>query len=141
MSYEEEGRTLAYIGSLFFTVGLAAFAGAASLFRKTLRFFRERHAEGWQVTSAQVTSGDVTVIHGRFLDYAIANIGYAYLISDAYYSGYLTRQFWDEQRAWTFADKYNNRQVMIKYNPGKPQKSILRLGDQWHGGFSESIGF
>jgi hypothetical protein len=139
MGYEEEGRALAYIGSLFFTAGLAAFAGAAFLFRKMLRSFRESQAEGWQVTSAQVTSGDVTVIHGRFLDYAIANVGYAYSICDAYYSGYLTRQFWDEQRAWTFADEYNNRQVMIKYNPGKPQKSVLRLGDQWHSGFSESI--
>ena len=67
--------------------------------RKMLRCVRESQAEGWQVTSAQVTSGDVTVIHGRFLDYAIANVGYAYSISDAYYSGYVTRQFWDEQRA------------------------------------------
>jgi len=56
------------------------------------------------------------------------------LVSDAYYSGYLSRQFWDEQSAWTFADGFKGRQVMIKYNPGKPQKSILRLGDQWHGG-------
>ena len=128
----EGGRALAYIGSLVYTAGLAAFGGVAFLFRKILRSFRESQAEGWQVTSAQVTSRDVTVIHGRFLDYAIANVGYAYSISDAYYSGYLTRQFWDEQRAWTFADEYNNRQVMIKYNPSKPQKSILRLGDQWH---------
>ena len=28
---------------------------------------------------------------------------------------------------------------MIKYNPGKPQKSLLRFGDQRHIGFSESI--
>ena len=27
---------------------------------------------------------------------------------------------------------------MIKYNPRKPQKSLLRFGDQWHSGFSES---
>jgi len=139
MHIVEVGLALAYIGSLLFTAGLAAFAGAAFLCRKMLRLFRESQAEGWQVTSGQVTSGDVTVIHGRFLDYAIAIVGYAYSISDAYYSGYLIRQFWDEQRAWTFADEYNNRHVMIKYNPSKPQKSILRLADQWHSEFSESI--
>ena len=107
MSYSEEeleGRALAYVGSLVFSAGLAAFASIAFFCREMLRTARERRAENWQAGSAQITRGTVTAIHGRFIDYAIANVGYSYSLEGNYYSGYLTRQFWDEQAAWTFAD-------------------------------------
>ena len=71
----------------------------------------------------------MTAVHGRFLDYAIGKVGYAYSVQDTYYSGYLLRQFWDEQRAWTFVDGCQNQQVMIKYNPNRPQASVLTLRD------------
>jgi len=129
MSYsreELEARALAYVGSLIFSVGLAAFALVAFFYRETLRTIRERRAENWQAASAQVTSGDVAAIHGRFIDYAIANVGYSYSLGDNYYSGYLTRQFWDEQAAWTFADGCREKSVMIQYKPDEPRSSILR---------------
>src|SRR6266496_4566712 len=123
---EQEGRALAYVGSLVFSVGLAAFASLAFFFREMLRTIRERRAENWQAASAQVTSGDVTAIHGHFIDYAIANVGYSYSLEDNYYSGYLTRQFWSEQAAWTFADACREKSVMIQYRPEKPRVSVLR---------------
>jgi hypothetical protein len=91
-----------------------------------LRTIRERRAEKWQAASARITNGDVTAIHGRFIDYAIANVGYSYSLEDNYYSGYLTRQFWDEQAAWTFADGCRDKSVMIQYKPEKPRFSVLR---------------
>ena len=132
MSYEsqtEQGRALAYIGSILLSIGIVLFGGAAFLLRDLLRRVREQRAEMWQAASAQITSGDVRVIHGRFVDYAIGNVGYAYSIDAEYYSGYLTCQFWDEQLAWTFVDACQNRQVMIKYMPNKPHASTLALRD------------
>lgn len=126
---EEEGRALAYIGSILLSVGIVVFGGIVFLFRELRRSLRERGAEMWQPASAQITSGDVNVIHGRGVDYAIGSVGYAYSVQDTYYSGYLERQFWDEQSAWTFVDGCQNRPVMIKYKPNKPQKSVLALHD------------
>lgn len=132
MSYsqdEENRRAFAEVGSALFSVGLLGFGAVAYLCREMLRTVRERRSENWQATSAQITSGDVKAIHGLFIDHAIGNLGYAYSVEDTYYSGYLTGQFWNEQRAWRFVDQGQNRQVMIKYKLNKPQTSVLRLLD------------
>jgi hypothetical protein len=126
---EDDGRALAYIGSIFLSVGIVVFGGIVFLFRELRRNLRERGREMWQPASAQITSGDVKAIHGRGVDYAIGSVGYAYSVQDTYYSGYLERQFWDEQSAWTFVDGCQNRPVMIKYKPNKPQTSLLALRD------------
>jgi hypothetical protein len=129
MSYSrevQEARALAYVGSLVFSAGLAAFASIAFFCREMLRTIRERRAQNWQAASAQIASGTVTAIPGRFIDYAIANVGYSYSLEGNYYSGYLTRQFWDEQAAWTFADGCREKSVMIQYKPEKPRVSVLR---------------
>jgi hypothetical protein len=128
-NYEDDGRALAYIGSIFLSVGIVVFGGFAFLCRELLHSLRERRADVWQPTTARVTSGDVTAIHGRGVDYAIGNIGYAFSVQDAYFSGYVTRQFWDEQRAWEFVDGCQNRQVMVAYKPSNPQASVLALRD------------
>jgi hypothetical protein len=132
MSYsreEQEARALAYVGSLLLSVGIVIFGSAAFGCRQLLRTLRKRSAEAWQAASAQITSGNVTATHGRFVDYSIGNVGYAYSVEGAYYSGYLTLQFWGEQRAWTFVDSGQNLQVMIMYKPERPQTSVLRLRD------------
>lgn len=71
------------------------------------------------------TTCDVKAFQGRFIDYALAVIGYAYEIEDNY-SGYAIRQFWDGQRAWTFADGCRDKSVLTRYKLGKPQTSVLR---------------
>jgi len=94
MSYsraEEEGRALAYVGSVLLGVGILIPGSGAFFFRELLRTLRERRAEGWQPASARITSGDVKAIHGRPVDYAIGNLGYAFSVEDTYYSGYITR--------------------------------------------------
>ena len=101
---EEEGRALAYVASIFFSLGLTGFAAAVFGFRILLKSARTSWAANWPTASGQITTCNVKAIHGRFLDYALGVIGYSYQIDGNYYSGYLTRQFWDEQRAWTFVD-------------------------------------
>jgi len=126
---EEEGRALAYIGSILLSVGILVFGGIAFVTRELLRNLRERRAETWHPVAAQITSGDVKAIHGRGIDYALGSVGFAYSVQDAYFSGYLSRQFWDEQSAWTFVDGCQNRQVMIRYKQNAPQTSVLALRD------------
>jgi hypothetical protein len=123
---EEEGRALAYVGSIFFSLGLAVLAALTFGFRAVVRSLRKSWAATWPTVSGQITTCDVKAIHGRFLDYALGVIGYSYQIDDDYYSGYLTRQLWDEQQAWTFVDACKDKSVLVHCKPGKPQVSVLR---------------
>lgn len=140
MSYsreEAEGRALAYVGSVLLGIGILIFGSAALVCRELLRVLRERRAAAWQPTSGSITSGDVKAIHGRPIDYAVGNVGYAYSVEDVYYSGYLAQQFWDEQRAWTFVDSCQNHQVVIRFKPGNPKISVLALADLSNSGATE----
>ena len=122
---EEEGRALAYVASIFFSLGLAVFAVAVLGFRVLLKSARSSWAANWPTASGQVTTCNVKSIHGRFLDYALGVIGYSYQIDGNYYSGYLTRQVWDEQRAWTLVDACKDKSILVPYKLGKPQIFIL----------------
>ena len=126
---EDEGRVLAYVASIFFSLGLMAFATVTFCLRTMLQSVRNNRAANWPTAPGRITTCDVKVIHGRFLDYALGVIGYSYQIDDNYYSGYLTRQFWDEQRAWTFVDACKDKSILIPYKLGKTQVSVLREMD------------
>jgi len=67
---EEEGRALAYVASIFFSLGLAVFAVAVLAFRVLLKSARSSWAANWPTASGQVTTCNVKAIHGRFLNYA-----------------------------------------------------------------------
>jgi hypothetical protein len=122
---EDEGRALAYVGSVLFSIGLAVFAIGAFGFRA----LRNAMANSWSANSpttfAQITTCDVKAVHGRLIDYALGTVGYSDQIDGNYYSGYLTRQFWGEQRAWTFVDTWKDKSILVHYKLGKPQTSLL----------------
>ena len=124
-----EGRALGWAGSILFGIGLAIWGSLVYLVRRFLQGIREGAATNWQTASAQITTGNVNVVHGRFVDYALATIGYAYYVEGAYYSGYLTRQFWDEQRAWSFVDGCRDKPVLVHHRFDKPQNSVLLQPD------------
>jgi len=115
---EEEGRALAYV-AIFFSLGLAVFALVVFGFRILLKSARSSWAANWPTASGQVTTCNVKAIHGRFRDYALGVIGYSYQIDGHYYSGYLTRQFWDEQRAWTFVDACKDKSIFGSLQVGE----------------------
>ncbi|HKR83962.1 MAG TPA: DUF3592 domain-containing protein [Terriglobales bacterium] len=117
------------MGSILLGLGIVVFGGFAYLLRELPRCLREHRAEMWQAVTAQITNGDVRVVYGRFIEYAIGKVGYAYSIDGEYHSGYLTRQSWGEQRAWTFVDACRNLQVMVRYKPNKPDVSALARTD------------
>jgi len=117
------------VGSIFFSFGLAVFAAVVLGFRTVLKSARDNWATNWPTASGQITTCDIKVIHGRFIDYALGSIGYSYQTDGDYYSGYLTGQFWDEQQAWTFVDTWKDKSVLVHYKLGKPQISVLREVD------------
>ena len=86
------------------------------------------------MTSGTITTCNVKAVHGRFIDYALGQIGYSYEANGSYYSGYFVRQYNDEQDAWTFVDANRDRQLLVRYRLDDPSVSVLRETDQV-GGF------
>jgi hypothetical protein len=124
---EEEGRALADLASIFFSVGLAVFSAIMFALREFTNAVRSRHAMDWTIASAVITTCDVKCVHGRFVDYALGLVGYSYQVDGNYYSGYCTRQFWDEQHAWTFVDSCKGKSPLIRYQADNPTASLLQM--------------
>lgn len=123
---DEEGRALAYVGSILFSLGLGVFSAAAYGWRALTASVQNHGSADWPTAPGRITTCDVKAIHGRFIDYALGVIGYSYDIEGNYYSGYLARQFWDEQRAWTFVDSCRDKSIMVHYKLTNPEASVLR---------------
>jgi hypothetical protein len=120
-------------------------AGAAATFvlfygRDRLpEWIRSLRAGSWRTASDSIETADVTTVRGtgpsglRKVELTKASLGYSHQIDGAFYSGYFSKAFTDEQAAWDFADKWKGRDVMIRYNPARPDVSVLRMEDQLGG--------
>jgi hypothetical protein len=86
----------------------------------------------WPTTSGTVESGEVSTFRGRSgrtfeaSETATAKVSYSYHLGDTYFSGYHTRIFNNEQEAWSFVDELKGQRVEVRYNPKKPDVSVLR---------------
>jgi hypothetical protein len=123
-------RPLQYLAQLLFSLALVVFSVFALALRKLAQTTREARAESWPSANGAITTCDVKVVYGRFIEHALGQEGYAYSIDGNYYSGYFVRQYRDEQLAWVFVDSLKDKQVLIRYKAGDPQVSVLRAGDQ-----------
>lgn len=130
MDGEAEGRALAYLGSVLFSLGLLLFSALVFAWRELLRSAKERRSANWPTAWGRITTCDVKAFHGRFGDHALGILGYSYQIEGSYYSGYLVRQFWGEQQAWTFVDAWRDKSVLIHFKLTNPQFSVLREAEQ-----------
>jgi hypothetical protein len=60
-------------------------------------------------------------------------IGYSYSVAGEYYSGYFEEAFYSETPADLLTAAFREGQeITIRYNPSKPEKSLLLEGDQPH---------
>jgi hypothetical protein len=132
------GRPLQYLAEILYGVALVAFSILALIVRTATIAIRNHRADSWPMINGNITTGEVTTIHGRFFDYALGKLGYSYEVNGDYYSGYFIRQYNDEQKAWNFVDAKNDKPVLIRYKPGTPQVSVFREEDQ-PGGFSSDF--
>lgn len=93
-------------------------------------------ARNWRLFSARVESVSVSVrrtclTRAWTVEFADAELAYSYEISGERFSGYSRRHFFDEQAAWTYADQWKGRQVMIRCDQRNPARSVLRSEDQF----------
>lgn len=132
MAYDEypDEKGLRYAVALLYSIVVAIFWIPAFLLRRIRRFFREVGVEGWPRADGSITAGNVKVIHGWILDYALGRLDYSYRVAGEYYAGSVTRQFPDEQAAWDFVDARRTQPVAVRYKDDKAQLSVLRDADQ-----------
>jgi hypothetical protein len=133
MEFEDEfwrTRPLQYALALFYSVLVVLFWLPAFAVRQLVRSAKESGAEGWPHTNGSITAGDVKVIHGWILDYAVGQLDYGYRVHGEYYAGSITRQYADEQAAWDFVDAFRGWDALIRYRDDKAQSSVLREADQ-----------
>ena len=90
-----------FIGTI---VVLVLIGGALSI-RQWPEWFRRARSANWPTVFGTVESGKVSTIRGRRnafgpdTEEATATVGYSYTLDGAYYSGYHSKTFNDEQKA------------------------------------------
>ena len=112
-----------------YIIALAVFSALVAgwfFLKRSHGLIRSLRAVNWPVTDGRVEIVKVTA----FGEQALAEIGYCYLVEGNRYSGYYTRQFGDEQHAWSYADSLRNQQVVVRYKRKYPKISALRSADQ-----------
>jgi hypothetical protein len=123
-------RPLQYVVEFLYSVALAIFSVLAFGIRGMACYVSEHRAENWPIANGTITTTNVKAVHGWFVDYALGQLGYTYTINGDYYSGYHTRQYADEQSAWTFVDARRNLPVLVRYKPSDVKVSMIREVDQ-----------
>ncbi len=121
---------LRYPVALLYSLVVALFWIPAFVIRRAGRFAREIGIENWPRANGYVTGGNVKVVHGWVVDYALGLMDYSYRVGGAYFAGHITRQYADEQSAWEFVDAHRDRPVVVRYKDDKAQASALRAEDQ-----------
>jgi hypothetical protein len=125
-----EDRGLRYVAGFMYSLVVAVFWIPAAVVRRIARSWREIGTESWPRADGTITSGDVRVIHGWVIDYALGRLDYSYRVHGEYYSGHLVRQFADEQSAWDFVDSRRDQPVLVRYKDDHAEVSVVRSSDQ-----------
>ena len=89
-------------------------------------WIRSIRGAGWPAVEGKVETVEVK----SFAEQSLAEIGYSYLVEGVRYSGYFSRQFADEQDAWSYVDPLKDQPIVVRCKPGAPDTSVLRLGEQ-----------
>jgi len=133
MTYDsdlDESKPLGYAAAFLYSVVIAAIWIPAFVLRRTGRFLKEFGVDSWPRASGSITAGNVKVIHGWVVDYALGQLDYSYRVAGEYYAGSITRQYPDEQSAWNYVDSRRNKSVVVRYKDDHAQSSAVRDSDQ-----------
>ncbi len=87
-------------------------------------WLKKRRSESWPMTPGRIETAYTCDEYGH-----VAELGYSYSSNGDYYSGLYRRQFKTQSAADRFLDCVRNQQVMIRYQPDRPDNSILRERD------------
>jgi hypothetical protein len=133
MAYDsnlDESKPLGYAAVFLYSLVVAVLWLPAFVLRRAGRFVREAGVESWPRANGSITAGNVKVIHGWIVDYALGQLDYDYRVAGEYYAGSITRQFPDEQAAWDFVDPRRGKHVIVRYKDDSAKASVLRDADQ-----------
>jgi hypothetical protein len=100
---------------------------AGWLFLKSLpALFRSIRSADWPMVEGDIESATVSA----FAEQSLAQLGYSNRVEGERYSGYLTRQFADEQDAWDYIRPLKEHKIFIRYRQANPGVSNVRTSDQ-----------
>ncbi len=90
---------------------------------------RERAAENWPSVEGLSQGGRVAV--GSQPNHPLAELDYSYSVNGEYYAGQILRgPFRNADEAQEFIDGGKGRKLIVRYDPSKFEKSIVRDEDQ-----------
>lgn len=132
MRYDDypDERGLRYPVAFVYSIVVAFLWIPAFVLRRFRRSFRELGADSWPRANGSISAGNVKVIHGWILDYALGRLDYSYRVAGEYYAGSIIRQYPDEQAAWSFVDARRDKPVVVRYKDDQAQASVVLEPDQ-----------
>lgn len=83
-------------------------------------------AAGWLPAEGKVE----TVMVSTFSEQSLAEVAYSYVAEGERYAGYFARQFVDEQDAWDYIRPLKGQSLLVRYKPGSPSASAVRITEQ-----------
>ena len=99
---------------------------AAGLYRWFRRRRKKRASDSWAATTGRVESTEVkSDAEGHAKGYVL-HIAYSYKAGDDWYSGFEEKRYWREKQADAAHAKIRGSSVMVRYNPRKPEESVMQ---------------
>lgn len=101
-------------------------------------WIRSIRSAGWPTAVGTVESVSVST----FSEQSLAELAYSYIVEGERYAGHFSRQFADQQDAFDYIQPLQGRAIFVRYRPGDPNVSAVRLSEQdslftaTHGSFS-----
>jgi len=97
------------------------------LFRTVVRLIEQYKSRAWPVANGKV----VKVWPPKFSQYPKVEIAYTYAVEGKLYTGMHTTGFWLHRSARQYSDQFMSLPTLfVRYRPGEPKASVVRLDDQ-----------
>jgi len=126
MSLSPDNPIVRVISGYVFGILFLSLVAAWFLMKRLPALIRSTRGANWPIANGKVE----TVRVKTFAEQSLAEIGYSYLVEGERYAGYFARQFAEGQDAWSYATPLKGQSVTVRYKPGAPAISALRLDDQ-----------
>jgi len=99
---------------------------SVGLYRWLHRRRKKQASESWAATTGRVEFSEVKAdAQGPAKSYVL-HIAYSYKAGDGWYSGFEEKRYWREAQADAAHARIRSSSVMVRYNPRKPEESVMR---------------
>ena len=99
---------------------------SVGLYRWLRRRRKKQASESWAVTTGRVEFSEVKAdAEGHAKGYVL-HIAYSYKAGDDWHSGFAEKRYWREVQADAAHAKIRGSNIMVRYNPRKPEESVIQ---------------